>query len=135
MFGTKMLEVFLSFFINIRKYNHEFLLSQAWFSNLEVEDKCIVCAHTVCPYSHTFIFVTVFTTSLLQRILSEPKGQPGNPRPTFPQTQVGLGITKAVHCDVIHVSFCTVQCVISSSILVNLTNLGISPPYYKKSFN
>ena len=69
--------------------------------------------------------------------------QPGNPRPTFLPTQVGLGITQTVHCEVIHVSLCTVQCVIATSILVNLANLGISPPYcsksiicyYKKSFN
>ena len=64
-----------------------------------------------------------------------PSTQLGNPRPTFLPTQVGLGITQAVHCEVIHVSFCTVQCVISTSILVNLANPGISPPYYKKSFN
>ena len=69
--------------------------------------------------------------------------QPGNPRPTFLPTQVGLAITQAVHCEVNHVSFCTVQCVISISTLVNLANPVISPPYctkcifcyYKKSFN
>ena len=63
------------------------------------------------------------------------KTQLGNPRPTFLPTQVGLGITQAVHCEVTHVSFCTVQSAISTSILVNLANPGISPPYYKKSFN
>ena len=68
-------------------------------------------------------------------VLSRCSGvsQLGNPRPTFFPTQVGLGITQTFHCEVTHVSLCTVQCIISTSILVNLANLGISPPYCTKS--
>ena len=64
---------------------------------------------------------------------TEMEMQPGNPRPTFLPTQVGLGITQAVHCEVIHVSFCTVQCVISTSILINLANPVISPPFITRN--